>query len=316
MKYWLSITLLLFSGMTTAGDELPSYQKIYGVSGNLSSIGSDSLAGIMSSWAEDFSVVYPSVNMQVHAAGSSSAIPALTQGTAQFGPMSRLMKPSEIAAFEKQYGYEPTALVVALDAVGVYVHQDNPIKGLNFRQLDSIFSATNFCGSEHRVTSWSELGVTQNWGRLKIQTFGRNSVSGTHEVFKSKVLCGGDFRNSVNEMLGASSVVQSVASSPSAIGYSGVASSVVGSRLVALDDFGDSYTLPTRKNIISGKYPLGRKLYVYVNKPPNRMLSRRQREFIKFIYSHEGQDAVVRSGYISISKELAQRELAKLGLKL
>lgn len=200
--------------------------------------------------------------------------------------------------------------------LGIFVHQDNPIQGLNFVQLDAIFSATHFCGSEQNIQNWSELGVTQPWGRLKIQKFGRNSVSGTHGVFKSKVLCGGDFSNSVNEMLGASSVVQAVASTPSTIGYSGVVSAVVGARLVALDDYGTDYTLPTRANIISGKYPLSRKLYLYVNKPPNRSLSRREREFIKFIYSREGQEAVNRSGYISVSTELARQELEKVGLKL
>ncbi|WP_390904858.1 PstS family phosphate ABC transporter substrate-binding protein [Vibrio rarus] len=311
----LALSLLIASFYSVSAP-LSDYKTSPGISGNLSSVGSDSLAGIVTTWAEEFSALYPSVNVQVQASGSSTAVPALTQGTAQFGPMSRKMQPSEIAAFEHEYGYAPTELVVALDALGVFVHQDNPIKGLNFIELDAIFSATYFCGTERPIKTWSDLGVHQPWGKLKIQKFGRNPVSGTHGVFKSKVLCGGDFDRSVNELLGGTSVIQGVASSVSSIGYSGVASKVVGTRLLPIAEYGDNYTLPTPDNIISGKYPLSRKLYLYVNKQPNKPLPRTQSEFIRFIYSKNGQQAVHREGYISISSLFAERELAKVDLKL
>jgi phosphate transport system substrate-binding protein len=286
----------------------PIYQKIDGLNGNLFAVGSDS-------WSEEFSAVYPTVNVQVQGSGSSTAVPALTQGTAQFGTMSRKMQPSEIADFEKEYGYEPTGLVVAFDALGVFVHQDNPIEGLNFIQLDAIFSATHFCGGQNKIERWKDFGITQPWGKLKIQKFGRNPVSGTHGAFKSQVLCGGDFTNRVNEMLGATAVIQAVASSVTSIGYSGVASKVAGAKMVPIDDFGTDYQLPTRDNILNGTYPLSRKLYLYVNKPPNRDLPKEQREFIRFIYSQQGQAGVKREGYIRVASELAKQELAKVGLK-
>lgn len=315
LKKFIPLVTLLCAFNSFAISPPSIYQKVNELNGNLSAVGSDSLSGIMSSWAEEFSAMYPSVNVQVQASGSSTAVPALTQGTAQFGSMSRQMQPSEIAAFENEYGYEPTGLVVAFDALGVFVHQDNPIKGLNFIQLDAIFSATRFCGSDHRIEKWRELGVTQPWGKLKMQRFGRNPVSGTHGVFKSRVLCGGDFTNTVNEMLGATSVVQAVASSISSIGYSGVASKMAGARMIPIDDFEDDYKMPTRENILNGEYPLSRKLYLYVNKPPNRALPREQREFIRFIYSQQGQAGVKREGYIRVASELAKQELAKVGLK-
>ncbi|CAM4004213.1 PstS family phosphate ABC transporter substrate-binding protein [Vibrio neonatus] len=312
----LVVLAMLMLSWTAKAVQLPDYRHVHGISGNLSSAGSDSLAGIVTAWAEEFSALYPSVNVQVQASGSSTAVPALTEGTAQFGPMSREMQPSEVAAFERNYGYSPTELVVALDALGVFVHQDNPIQGLNFVELDAIFSVTYFCGTNRHIETWSDLGILQPWGKLKIQKFGRNPVSGTYGVFKSSVLCGGDFNSSVNELLGGASVVQAVASSVSSIGYSGVASKAMGTRLVPIAKYDENYVRPTSENIISGKYPLSRKLYVYVNKQPNKPLPIRQREFIRFIYSKQGQNAVAREGYIPISARFAKKELAKVGLTL
>ncbi|WP_439654015.1 PstS family phosphate ABC transporter substrate-binding protein [Vibrio ezurae] len=307
---------MLLLSWTISAAQLPDYRHVHGISGNLSSVGSDSLAGIVTAWAEEFSELYPSVNVQVQASGSSTAVPALIEGTAQFGPMSREMQPSEVAAFERNYGYSPTELVVALDALGVFVHQDNPIQGLNFVELDAIFSVTYFCGTNRHIDSWSDLGILQPWGKLKIQKFGRNPVSGTYGVFKSTVLCGGDFDRSVNELLGGTSVVQAVALSPSSIGYSGVASKAMGTRLVPIAKYDDNYVTPTSDNIITGKYPLSRKLYLYVNKQPNKPLPKKQREFIRFIYSKQGQNAVSREGYIPISPGFAKKELAKVDLSL
>ena len=133
---------------------LPDYQKASGVSGNLSSVGSDTLANLMTLWAEDFKRFYPNVNIQIQAAGSSTAPPALTEGTSNIGPMSRKMKDKELEAFESKYGYKPTAIPVAIDALAVYVHKDNPIKGLSIEQVDAIFSSTRKCGSSMNIDSW------------------------------------------------------------------------------------------------------------------------------------------------------------------
>ena len=109
---------------------LPKYSVASGVSGNLSSVGSDTLANLMTLWAEEFKRFYPNVNIQIQAAGSSTAPPGLTEATSNLGPMSRKMKDKEIEAFEKRYGYKPTAIPVAIDALAVYVNKDNPLKGM------------------------------------------------------------------------------------------------------------------------------------------------------------------------------------------
>jgi len=294
---------------------LTPYIKTPGISGSLSSVGSDTLAGMMTLWVEEFKRLYPNVNGQVQASGSSTAPPALTEGTAQFGPMSRPMRNREIESFERARGYRPTALRVAIDAIGVFVQRDNPVQGLNFRQLDAIFSSTLRCGETRPITTWSQLGLEYEWAKRGIQMFGRNSVSGTYGYFKQNALCGGDFKNNVNEQPGSASVVQSVASSINAIGYSGVGYRVSGVKLLSISQDGTDYVAPTQQNILSGDYPLSRYLYVYINKDPHKPLPPLQREFVRFIYSQQGQAIVVKDGYMPISPEVAQQELKKLGIE-
>ncbi|WGW01923.1 phosphate ABC transporter substrate-binding protein [Vibrio sp. YMD68] len=295
--------------------ELKPYQKVPSLSGNIFSVGSDTLAGMTTLWVEEFERHYPSINAQVQASGSSTAPPALTEGTAQFGPMSRPMRNREIEAFEREHGYKPTELRVAIDAIGVFVHQDNPITGLNFSQLDSIFSITQRCGGNEPISNWAQLGIDSDWGQRRMQLFGRNSVSGTYGYFKQNALCGGDFKNNVNEQPGSASVVQSVASSINTIGYSGVGYQMSGVKLIPISKVGQDYIFPSHDNILSGKYPLSRYLYVYINKHPNRPLTPIEREFIRFVFSAQGQELVRKDGYISIGTDIAKQELQKVGIE-
>ena len=295
--------------------QLPGYEKTSGVSGNLSSVGSDTLANMMTLWAEEFKHVYPNVNIQIQAAGSSTAPPALTEGTSQFGPMSRKMKPNEIEAFEKHFGYQPTAIRVAIDALAVFVHKDNPIKGLSMEQVDGIFSSTHKCGDKN-IDRWGEVGLTGPWEKRDIQLYGRNSVSGTYGYFKKKALCKGDFKSNVNEQPGSASVVQSVSQSLNAIGYSGIGYKTAGVKAVALSKKGDDYISATPDNAANGTYPLSRYLYVYINKHPNKPLAPMEREFIRFILSKQGQEIVEKDGYVPLPKSVVAKDLEKAGIRL
>ncbi len=291
---------------------LADYSRAIGVSGNLSSVGSDTLANLMTLWAEEFKRYYPNINIQIQAAGSSTAPPALTEGTSSFGPMSRKMKDREIEAFERRYGYKPTAVRVAIDALAVYVHKDNPIKGLNIPQVDAVFSSTRKCGYPDDISNWGGAGLTGAWATRSIQLYGRNSVSGTYGYFKKKALCKGDYKNTVNEQPGSASVVQSVSSSLNGIGYSGIGYKTSGVRAVPLAKKGDKFIEATPENAIRGAYPLARFLYVYVNKHPNKPLPPIEREFLKMVLSKSGQMVVVKDGYIPLPKTVAEKELGKL----
>lgn len=284
---------------------LPDYQKSSGVSGNLSSVGSDTLANLMTLWAEEFKRQYPNVNIQIQAAGSSTAPPALTEGTANVGPMSRKMKDKEVQSFEGKYGYKPLAIPVAIDALAVFVNKDNPIEGLSIPQLDAIFSATRKCGAKADATKWGDVGLSGSFANQPFQLYGRNSVSGTYGYFKSKALCKGDFKNGVNEQPGSASVVQSVTSSVNGIGYSGIGYKTSGVKAVALSKKdGEKFVEATPDNAVSGAYPLSRFLYVYVNKAPNKPLQPLEREFVKLVMSKTGQNVVVKDGYVPLPKKV------------
>ncbi|MDH5424312.1 MAG: phosphate ABC transporter substrate-binding protein PstS family protein [Gammaproteobacteria bacterium] len=289
------------------------YKAVSGVSGNLSSIGSDTLANLMTFWAEEFKRQYPSVNIQIQAAGSSTAPPALSNGIANLGPMSRKMKSKEIEAFEKKHGYKPVAIRVAIDALAVYVNKDNPIKGMTVPQVDAVFSSTRKCGGDSDVEKWGDLGLTGSWAPRSVQLYGRNSVSGTYGYFKKKGLCKGDFKKNVNEQPGSASVVQSVSSSLNGIGYSGIGYKTSGVRAVPLSKKeGKPFVAATPENAINKTYPLSRFLYVYINKHPQKPLQPLEKEFIKLVLSKMGQEIVIKDGYIPLPAKVVEKELSKL----
>ncbi len=301
------------SAVAAIDPALPTYEKTSGVSGNLSSVGSDTLANLMTLWAEDYKKLYPNVNIQIQAAGSSTAPPALTEGTANLGPMSRTMKDNELQAFEEKYGYKPTAIPVAIDALAVFVHKDNPIKQLTMQQVDGIFSANRLCGGAN-IKTWGDLGLTGDWADKPIQLFGRNSVSGTYGYFKEEALCKGDFKANVNEQPGSASVVQSISSSLNGIGYSGIGYKTASVRAVPLVNKKGETEEANETNALSGKYPLARFLYVYVNKAPNKPLSPLEAEFVKLVLSKQGQEVVVKDGYIPLPAKVVEKALKEAGL--
>lgn len=303
----------LAAGPVQVDPALPEYSKSSGVSGNVSSVGSDTLANLMTLWAEEFKREYPSVNIQIQAAGSSTAPPALTEGTSNLGPMSRKMKDKEKESFEKKFGYKPTEIRVAIDALAVFVHKDNPIQGLTIPQVDAIFSSTRKCGAAEDITQWGQLGLTGNWQNRSIQLYGRNSVSGTYGYFKDHALCKGDYKNNVNEQPGSASVVQSVTTTINSIGYSGIGYVTSGVKTVPIaGKDGEPFVEASAEKAITGEYPLSRFLYVYVNKHPNKPLAPMEREFLKLVLSKSGQQVVIKDGYIPLPAKVVEAELKKL----
>ena len=295
--------------------DLPEYKAISGVSGNVNSIGSDTLNNLMTLWAEEYAKFYPNVNIQIQGAGSSTAPPALTEGTSNFGPMSREMKSSEIEAFEAKHGYKPTAVPVAIDVLAVYVNKDNPIKGLTIAQADAIFSATRKCGHDKDITRWGELGLTGAWANRDFTIYSRNAVSGTYGYFKDVALCGGDYKASINEQPGSASVVQGVSESINGIGYSGIGYITSGVRAVPMAaKEGDAFSPADAEHALDGSYPLSRTLFVYINKHPNRKLDPLQAEFLKMVLSKQGQEVVVRDGYIPLPAAVSAKAMKDLQL--
>ena len=320
----LSIAVLAAAFLMAAGSgasaqlkvdpRLPAYKSVSGVSGNLKSIGSDTLNNLMTLWAEGFKAQYPDVKIEIEGKGSSTAPPALIAGTSHFGPMSRPMKAKERDAFEKKFGYKPASVRVAVDALAVFVNKDNPIQCLTMKQVDAIFSKTRRGGVKEGITTWGQLGLTGEWAGKPISLYGRNSASGTYGYFKKVALFRGDYKDSVKEQPGSSTVVQGVASDKGGIGYSGIGYKTADVRAVPLSKKGGKCYEASAETAYAGNYPIARFLYIYLNKNPNRMLDPVRAEFIRFIYSQKGQQVVIKDGYFPITAALANVDLKKLGL--
>ncbi|HZL84209.1 MAG TPA: phosphate ABC transporter substrate-binding protein [Candidatus Krumholzibacteria bacterium] len=297
--------------------KLPAYDKVDGVKGNLSSIGSDTMNNLMTLWAEGFQKHYPAVQIQVEGKGSSTAPPALIEGTAQLGPMSRNMKADESDAFEKKHGFKPTGLRTSMDALAVFVHKDNPLESISLDQVDAVFSKTRKRGYSSDVVTWGQLGLTGEWERKPLSIYGRNSASGTYGFFKEEALKKGDYKDTVKEQPGSASVVQGITEDRFGIGYSGIGYRTSGVKSLALaPKAGAAPVVGNYENCLAGTYPLGRYLNLYVAKDPSKPLDPVVREFVRFIFSKEGQEIVVKDGYFPLTAAVCAEELQKLGLEL
>lgn len=301
------------SDTVTIDPRYPEYKPVAGVSGSLKSIGSDTLNNLMTLWAEDFRKIYPGVKIEVEGKGSSTAPPALIAGSAQFGPMSRPMRPAEKDQFEAKYGYKPTEVRVAVDALAVFVHKDNPITCLSINQIDGIFSITRNSGAPN-ITKWGQLGLTGEYAEKPISLFGRNSASGTYGYFKEVALLNGDFKSNVKEQPGSSAVVQGVSAEKFAIGYSGIGYKTADVKAIRVSGRDGTCFEPSQINAYSGKYPISRFLYVYINKNPSASLDPVRSEFLKFVLSKKGQADTAKDGYYPMPYVFAMEDRRRLGL--
>ncbi len=306
--------------------QIPSLTKIFRfikraadeINGMLISKGSDTMSNLVTYWCDDFSKHYPSVKKQINHKGSSDAPVALNTDEATFGAMSRDWQPKEIDEFEKTHGFKPTNVVTCIDVLAVYVHKDNPIKGLSLQQIDAIFSTDRKGGGAKDITTWGDLGLTGDWADKRINLYGRDAASGTYKYFLEHALFKGTYKNSVNAQAGSSSVVGAIAADQYSIGYSGIGYKTADVKVVPLTS--DSGANPTyveadAKNAYSGDYPLARPLYLCLKIKPGEKLDPLRREFLKFVLSNEGQALSEKGDFIPITAKMANEELKKLQLQ-
>jgi phosphate transport system substrate-binding protein len=322
LKSTLALAVVAGSALTAFADtkvqvdpKLPDYKPVDGVSGSIKSIGSDTLNNLMTFWAEGFKKIYPNVTIEIEGKGSTTAPPALIEGTAAFGPMSRAMKNEEVDKFVAKYGYKPTAIPTSVDMLAVYVHKDNPVKGFSLQEVDAIFSKTRKGGSKDDITTWGQVKLEGDWAKLPMSLYGRNSASGTYGYFKEHALFKGDFKDSVKEQAGSSSVVQSVATDKGAIGYSGIGYKTADVRAVPLSAKpGGKVVEASVEHAYDGTYPMARMLYIYVNAKPNEQMDPLRKEFIKYVLSKQGQEDVIKDGYYPLPAKIAESTLKSIGI--
>lgn len=289
--------------------DLPTFERVSGVSGVLKSMGSDTMLNVMTHWQESFREIYPNVRIEVEGKGSSSGPPALIKGQAQFAPMSRAMKPTEISEFEDAFGYKPTQLRVGVDCLAIFVHKDCPIDEIALEDIQRVFSVTG------PMLTWGDLGVEDARYRDRpISLYGRNSASGTYGYFKEVALAGHDFKADVKEQAGSSGVVVAVARDPYAMGYSGIGYRTPDVKILRVSAFGGEASEPTAANAFDGSYPLARFLYLYMNLDPAQPIDPLRGAFVRFVLSREGQASLLKDGYYPVPAAVAREDLAKVGL--
>jgi len=290
--------------------DLPRYEKSAPAAGDLRTVGSDTMVNLVSLWTQSFKKHHPAARIQVEGKGSSTGPPALIEGQAQFAPMSRAMEPEEIALFEEKFGYGPTELRAAIDCIAVFVHKDCPLDELSLSEVAQIFSING------PAMTWGDLGVDEaGWRDRPVSLYGRNSASGTYKFFKD-VACGkADYKSSVKEAPGSAGVVQGVAKDPYAMGYSGIGFKTPDVKALRLSfGPGDEAFEATLDHALAGEYPLARFLYLYTNYDRRRGLDPLRAEFVRFVFSREGQESVVKDGAFPVPATVAEEELAKVGL--
>ncbi len=298
-------------GAVEVDSRLPSYAAQQGISGSVKSIGSDTVLNVMTTWCETFKKFYPNVQTAVEGKGSSTAPPALIEGQAQFGPMSRPMKNEEVDAFEKKFGYKPTNLRAGIDTLEVYVNKDNPIAEISFEQLQRAFSVA---GPD---LTWDQLGVKDEaFAGKPVSLYGRNSASGTYGYFKEHALGKKDYKASVKEQPGSSGVVQGVATDKFGIGYAGMGYATSDVKALKIRKTAkDKAVAPSASTAYSGEYPLSRFLYIYINYDVKAGLDPLRAAFITMMFSKQGQEVVLKEGFLPVTADIAREELTKVGLK-
>ncbi|HEY8126174.1 MAG TPA: phosphate ABC transporter substrate-binding protein [Methylocystis sp.] len=304
---------ILTAGAAALDLELSPYKPVSALSGNLKSVGSDTMLHEMQLWAEGFQSIYPNVKIDIEGKGSNTAPPALLAGEAQLGPMSRQMTPDEIAAFQAKFGYKPTAVLVAIDALAIYVHKDNPLQCISMEQMERVFAADPKSGGGKSIRTWGELGLTGEWAAKEIAMYSRNTLSGTYKFFKQHVLNGADFKDDIKMQSGSEAVVSAVGADASAIGYSGIGYKTAAVRAVPVTAGKACYDA-SFDNTYSRKYPLARGLYVYLLKDPKKPIDTLSGEFVKYVLSRDGQMQAKKGGYYPVTRNIREHELTRLGL--
>lgn len=286
------------------------------VTGNFKIQGSETMYPLLTRLGLEFQRRQPKATFDIRGGGSTQAIakflePPLSKtgkvvifDERSFPPLvstSRELFDDELKEFTAQHGYEPLAVPVAVDAVALYVHKDNPLEGVTLDQVDAMFSATRNRGHKTAITEWGQLGLTGGWEHATIELYGRDQKSGTRAFFQEHCLAGGEFVPGVHEQPGAASVILGLSRKQTGIGYSGFGLQSSNVRILPLAEAaGMPFVAPSVATIGDQTYPLRRVLYLYLDKNPKNPLPEVVKEFLAFIMSQEGQEAVIRAGFFPL----------------
>lgn len=282
------------------------------LAGRLTAAGSDTLAPLCLAWMEQLQDAHPQLSVEFQAGGSSTAVKALIEGSTDLGPMSRSMSQAELAAFRDRHGFEPTPVLVALDAIAVVVHPHNPLRRISLAEIDASYSTTRWCAPQEAIERWGQLGLGDDWINAPLRRYGRNTASGTFEHFRRLALCGGDYRTDVGQMMASAAVARVVSRDPLAIGVLGAGSVDDSVRALAVVGEDGLSAGPTAAAVSSGRYALSRPLWISLRRAPGEALRPLVAEFLALALSAKGQQRVSQIGLIPLPAARRRAERARL----
>ena len=317
-----------FNAKLAENASISSYTAQPNLSGSMVIAGSDTMQPLMLKLATAFKEWQPTVKTAVQGGGSEVALRQfkenqatirrgdakntghLVSGNVSLLASSRPLTTEERKDFEFRHGFQPTEIPVAMDAVAIYVHRDNPLPGLTLDQVDAIFGSERKRGFPHAITKWSGLGLENEWGAQSITLYGRDKRSGTRTFFIEEALLGGSPVSQIKESAGSATEILEISRDPLGMGYAGTGFQASAVRAVPVSDkAGEPFVAPTAQSAMDGTYPLARYLYLYTRHSPEQVLEPQVLAFLKFINSREGQQAVARAGYYPLSETVATRNL-------
>lgn len=317
----LAVCAVAMAGVPALAEEhldpqLREYRPINKLEGKLTLVGSQTMSEVVALWEDRFTNFYPDVDIEVVVKGASNAIPAVISGEGNIGLLSREATHEEIEEFKKAKGYEPKVLTPSLERIAVYVNESNPIESLTLAQVDAIFSKTLKRGEPKEITTWGAAGVTGSMAAQQIVLKGRNDTTGSQVFFKSIAMNGGEFREGISNEKDNLALVKSIRDNKDSIGFAGEMWQISGVKAVPL-----AWTASDAPHAIDspgdekGTYPLVRPLQLVINQAPDKELSPIEQEFLRYVFSHMGQEDVVKAGFQPISAEPAKNALGAVGLQ-
>ena len=281
---------------------IPAYAAQEQVSGKLTVAGSETMKPLIDAWVGDLSRRHPGMKITSTGAGSETGLEALLAHQTEIAAMSRRMTAAEISVFVKEYGYEPTEVPVANDALAIFVHRDNPITGLSLDELDAMFCRERRRGLSYAIDSWGLVGLLDEWFDAPIRLYGRNGKSGTSYLFREEVCKGGTFRPQLINAQGSASVVLDLVKDLQGIGFSAIGYRTSTVKPVPIASVkGGRYVEPNFQTAMDGSYPLRRNLYLYIARPPKTAPSPAMTELVRFALSQQGQQLALDHGYFPLS---------------
>lgn len=296
-------------------ENLPRYAGAHAVTGSIRFSGSSTVSVLLMTWLRAYEDLQPDVKIEISGGSSSAAMPALLDGSADVGMLSRKLLPEEVERFRSRFGHEPTEIRAGTDAIAIFVNRRNPLPSLTIDQVERIFGRDP--EGALPIEEWGELGLGAEWTQRAVTVVGPRPGLGSYDVFRALVLRGRPYRTSMDLQVVDHSIVNAVGADVGTVGFCSRFLATRRTRIVPLAPRPDAPpVLPTRIACLTGTYPLSRPMTFVINIPPGGQPSAAVQDFIRYAMSYEGQQATAARGDFPVSREMVVEAYAAIGIPL